>query len=77
MGTLVAVGDVLGTMVPIVENCSINESFLNLGEFGEREVETLARELRERVHRWVGIPTCVGIAPTNSRRHSILTMLGH
>ena len=60
------VGDVLGTMVPTVENYSIDESFLNLGEFGEREVEPLARELRERVHRWVGIPTCVGIAPTKT-----------
>jgi DNA polymerase V len=56
----------LGTMVPTIENYSIDESFLNLGEFSEREVEPLARELRERVHRWVGIPTCVGIAPTKT-----------
>jgi DNA polymerase V len=56
----------LGTMVPIIENYSIDESFLNIGEFSEREVEPLARELRERVHRWVGIPTCVGIAPTKT-----------
>ena len=41
-------------------------SFLNLGEFSEREVEPLARALRERVHRWVGIPTCVGIGPTKT-----------
>ncbi len=60
------VGDVLGTMVSTVENYSIDESFLNLSKFGEREVEPLARELRERVHRWVGIPTCVGIAPTKT-----------
>jgi len=39
---------------------------LNLGEFREREVEPLARELRERVRRWTGIPTCVGIAPTKT-----------
>ena len=26
----------------------------------------MARALRERVHRWVGIPTCVGIAPTKT-----------
>ena len=43
------VGDTLSTMVPTVESYSIDESFLNLGEFNEREVETLARELRERV----------------------------
>ena len=53
-------------MVPTIENYSIDESFLNLGEFREREVEPLARELRERVQRWVGIPTCVGIASTKT-----------
>jgi DNA polymerase V len=60
------VSAVLLSMVPTIENYSIDESFLNLGEFSEREVESLARELRERVHRWVGIPTCVGIAPTKT-----------
>lgn len=60
------VSDTLGSMVPTIENYSIDESFLNLGEFREREVEQLARYLRERVHRWVGIPTCVGIAPTKT-----------
>ncbi len=60
------VSAVLLSMVPTIENYSIDESFLNLGEFREREVEPLARELRERVHRWVGIPTCVGIAPTKT-----------
>ncbi|WP_263383525.1 Y-family DNA polymerase [Granulicella arctica] len=60
------VSSVLLSMVPTIENYSIDESFLNLGEFREREVEPLARELRERVQRWVGIPTCVGIAPTKT-----------
>ena len=54
------------SMVPTIEKYSIDESFLNLGEFREREVEPLARELRERVRRWVGIPTCVGIGPTKT-----------
>ena len=60
------VGDTLHSMVPTVETYSIDESFLNLGEFNGREIEMLARTLRERVHRWVGIPTCVGIAPTKT-----------
>ena len=60
------VNDVFGTMVPTIETYSIDESFLNLGEFREGKVEALARELRERVHRWVSIPTCVGIAPTKT-----------
>jgi len=45
---------------------SIDESFMNLGEFRDREVGPLERELRERVQRWVGIPTCVGIVPTKT-----------
>jgi hypothetical protein len=49
------VTDTLLSMVPTIETYSIDESFLNLGEFSEREVEPLARELRERVRRWVGI----------------------
>ncbi len=60
------VGDSLHSMVPTVETYSIDESFMNLGEFSSREVEPLARALRERVHRWVGLPTCVGIAPTKA-----------
>ena len=60
------VGDCLGSMVPTVETYSIDESFLNLGEFSGREVEGLTRKLRDRVLRWVGIPTCVGIAPTKT-----------
>ena len=60
------VSAVLLSMIPTIETYSIDESFLNLGEFREREVEPLARELRERVQRWVGIPTCVGIAPTKT-----------
>ena len=60
------VNSTLLSMVPTIETYSIDESFLNLGEFRKREVEPLARELRERVRRWVGIPTCVGIAPTKT-----------
>jgi len=60
------VSETLLSMVPTIETYSIDESFLNLGKFREREVEALARELRDRVHRWIGIPTCVGIAPTKT-----------
>jgi DNA polymerase V len=60
------VGDTLASMVPTIETYSIDESFLDVTDFREREVETLARELRDRVLRWTGIPTCVGIAPTKT-----------
>lgn len=60
------VGETLTSMVPTIETYSIDESFLNLSEFRAREVEGLARALRERVLRWTGIPTCVGIGPTKT-----------
>jgi DNA polymerase V len=60
------VTETLLSMVPTIETYSIDESFLDLGGFRESEVEPLARKLRERVQRWVGIPTCVGIAPTKT-----------
>ena len=60
------VGDTLASLVPSIEHYSIDESFLDLTEFRQSEVETLARELRDRVLRWTGIPTCVGIGPTKT-----------
>ena len=60
------VNDTLTSMVPNIETYSIDESFLNLGEFAAPGVEPLARALRERVSRWVGIPTCVGLGPTKT-----------
>lgn len=60
------VGETLTTMIPDVETYSIDESFLNLGEFRSRDLDELARDLRARVLRWTGIPTCVGFAPTKT-----------
>jgi len=52
--------------VPSIETYSIDESFLDLTGFPEREVEPLAQALRQRVLQWTGIPTCVGIGPTKT-----------
>ena len=60
------VGETLTTLVPDVETYSIDESFLNLGEFRTRDLESFARDLRVRVLRWTGVPTCVGIAQTKT-----------
>ena len=60
------VGETLTTVVPSVETYSIDESFLDLTEFRSRDLERLARELRSRVLRWTGIPTCVGIGPSKT-----------
>ncbi|UYZ64788.1 Y-family DNA polymerase [Hymenobacter weizhouensis] len=59
---------VLSQVVPEVEVYSIDESFLNLGGLptdADRLAE-LARTVREAVRRQVGIPVCVGVAPTKT-----------
>lgn len=53
---------ILREAAPRVEPYSIDESFLDLGGMHDRVA--FARELRERVYRWTGIPNCVGIGPT-------------
>lgn len=55
---------VLRDAAPRVEVYSIDESFIDLAGIGNRR--DFARELRERVHRWTGIPNCIGIGPTKT-----------
>lgn len=58
------VASVLRDAAPRVEVYSIDESFLDLT--GIRMREHFARDLRTRVHRWTGIPNCIGIGPTKT-----------
>ncbi|WP_019905868.1 Y-family DNA polymerase [Methylobacterium sp. 77] len=51
---------------PRVEIYSIDESFLDLSDIAPARRLELARDLRATVHRWTGIPTCVGIGPTKT-----------
>ena len=53
---------ILRDAAPRVEPYSIDESFLDL--VGIRDRVAFARDLRDRVHRWTGVPNCVGIGPT-------------
>jgi DNA polymerase V len=55
---------ILRDAAPRVEVYSIDESFLDLT--GIRQREQFARDLRTRVHRWTGIPNCIGIGPTKT-----------
>ncbi|WFC42306.1 Y-family DNA polymerase [Pseudoxanthomonas sp. SE1] len=55
---------ILRESAPRVEVYSIDESFIDLA--GIRDREAFARDLRERVQRWTGIPNCIGIAPTKT-----------
>ena len=54
----------LETLVPQVEVYSIDEAFLDLSLVREAELLPLAQQVRARIARWVGVPVCVGVAPT-------------
>lgn len=55
---------ILRAAVPRVEVYSIDESFVDLS--GIRDRTGFAHTVRERIHRWTGIPNCIGIGPTKT-----------
>lgn len=55
---------ILREAAPRVEVYSIDESFIDMTGVPGREA--FARERRTRVHRWTGIPNCIGIGPTKT-----------
>lgn len=54
----------LRQFAPDVEIYSIDEAFLNLEGF--RDLPALAKNIRETVRQWTGLPVSVGIAPTKT-----------
>jgi DNA polymerase V len=54
----------IATLVPQTEIYSIDECFADVA--GMKELTELGTTIRQRVLQWVGIPTCVGIAPTKT-----------
>lgn len=54
----------IASLVPSIEVYSIDECFADVT--GIESVTELGRMIRSRVLKWVGIPTCVGIAPTKT-----------
>ena len=53
---------------PHVEVYSIDESFLDLDGLGSiwHTPSELGQSIRQRIRQWVGVPVCVGIAPTKT-----------
>lgn len=51
---------------PEVEVYSIDESFLYFKGFDNYDLIKYGLEIKSRILKWTGIPTCVGIAPTKA-----------
>ena len=47
-----------------VEVYSVDEAFLNLDEFAEKDLQQAGLRIREAVEEWTGIKVSVGVAPT-------------
>ena len=58
------VSAVLARHAPVVENYSIDESFLTLPD--DSELETRAHAARAEIKRWTGLPVSIGLAPTKA-----------
>lgn len=54
----------ISTLVPAIYVYSIDECFATLD--GMTNLTALDHRIRTRVLQWIGIPTCVGIAPTKT-----------
>lgn len=58
------IAEILRAEVPRLEIYSIDENFCDVT--GIRNREAFAHRLREKVLRWTGIPSCIGIGPTKT-----------
>lgn len=58
--------EVLRTFSPNVEVYSVDESFLDVGDFKFMNLEAYARNIKDTVYQNLGLPGCVGVAPTKT-----------
>lgn len=56
----------LAMFVPEMEVYSIDEAFLRLDAYAPETLPDFARQMRERILQWTGIPTSFGLAPTKT-----------
>lgn len=57
---------ILQQFTPDVEVYSIDEAFLEFKGFDGYDFNAYGLQMRKRVLKWTGIPTCVGVAPTKA-----------
>jgi len=58
--------EILKQFTPDVEVYSIDEAFLEFKGFKNYDFDAYGNQIRQRILKWTGIPTCVGIAPTKA-----------
>ncbi|WP_290697602.1 Y-family DNA polymerase [Lacinutrix sp.] len=58
--------EILKQFTPDIEIYSIDESFLEFKGFDNYNLNNYGSQIRTRILKWTGIPTCVGIAPTKA-----------
>ncbi|MDO5978628.1 Y-family DNA polymerase [Flavivirga spongiicola] len=57
---------ILEQFTPDVEVYSIDEAFVQFKGFEDYDFKDYGNQIRQRILKWTGIPTCVGIAPTKA-----------
>ncbi len=57
---------ILTQFSPHQEIYSIDECFLDLTSFSRIDLTAYGQQIRSRVHQWLGLPVCVGIASTKT-----------
>ncbi|AUC83106.1 Y-family DNA polymerase [Lacinutrix sp. Bg11-31] len=58
--------EILKQFSPDIEVYSIDESFLEFKGFDNYNFNDYGNQMRKRILKWTGIPTCVGVAPTKA-----------
>ncbi|MBJ6119502.1 Y-family DNA polymerase [Pontibacter sp. BT310] len=58
--------ETLQQFTPNLEVYSIDESFLDLGDFYKIDLQSYAKTIKETVFQWTGIPVAVGVATTKT-----------
>lgn len=56
----------LEAYTPNVEVYSIDEAFLNFDGMKIDKYHDYGLQIKKRIHKWVGIPVCIGFAPTKA-----------
>ncbi len=58
--------NILASYAPEIEIYSIDESFIKFDGLKYCNLEQYCHEIKDRIFKWVGIPTCIGIANTKA-----------